>query len=428
MTYNVALNPPAQLAISFTNADVGAQIPISTGVLGTFSGGSGVTKAIPPGTVRAVNPRIKPAYSQFYSMSLERQVSSTLAAGVSYIDTRGIHNYSLTNYNRTDYGQVYENDAAKYAPSGAPNANRLNPQYTSINVRNADGDSYYNAGNAYVRGSNIFHTGMTLTANYTLSHSTDNTSSTFTDGGSQGGNTTGYFDPFNKALDHGNSDFDAKHRISVGIVYQLSDFHTTGFTRSAVGGWEVGSQFTANTGTPFTMYDCGLANTTTCARAHFTQAPNFHRIGDSIPTGTADLFEYIQFPAYSVKNAQNKSVRNSAEYSNYGDPKIGAADLPTIVNGIDTFGNMSARNAFRGPGNFSFNADVNKNIRFTERYSLQLRLEVYNVLNHANSYLNLSGANDVSQTSYITDYKNGAPLGSATPGNRQLQLAGKFIF
>ena len=85
---------------------------------------------------------------------------------------------------------------------------------------------------------------------------------------------------------------------------------------------------------------------------------------------------------------------------------------------------MTARNAFRGPGTISFNMDVNKNIRFTERYSIQLRAEAYNVLNHANSYLNLSGANDVSNTNFAQVYKNGPGQGN----NRQLQLAGKFIF
>ena len=204
------------------------------------------------------------------------------------------------------------------------------------------------------------------------------------------------------------------------MVYAVPDFGTKGFERAAVGGWEVGSQFIANTGTPFSMYDCGLALVTTCARAHFNQAPSFQRTGDEITTATPDTFQYLQFPAYTLAGG----ARNAAEYGTYGDPKIGAADLPTIVNGIDTFGNMSARNAFRGPGALTFNADVNKNIRFTEKYSLQLRLEAYNVLNHANTYLNLGGANDVSQTSYISAYKNGPGQGS----NRQLQLAGKFIF
>ncbi len=431
VTYNVALNPPAQLAISFTNADVGASIPISTGVLGTFSGGSGVQKAIPPGTVRAVDPLIKPVYAQFYSLGLEHQLSSTIAIGGAFTGTRGIHNYSLTNVNRSYYGQVYEGDAALYtkavgSPASLTDTNRLNPQYSSINVRGSDGDSYYSGVNTFVRASNLFHLGLTLTTNYTYSHSTDNTSSTFTDGGSEGGNTTGYFDPFNHALDHGNSDFDQKHRISIGFLYTVPDFHTTGFTRAAVGGWEVGSIYTAATGTPFTEYDCGLPAVTTCARTFFVNNPSHQRTGPATPTGTPDNFAYINFQPYTIQPFATSAAtfRNIFQYGYYVDPKIGAADLPTIVGGMDTFPGMSARNSFRGPGQQTFNANVNKNIKFTERYSVQLRLEAYNVLNHANDYLNLSGANDVSQTSYITTYKNGPGQGA----NRQLQLGGKFIF
>jgi hypothetical protein len=72
----------------------------------------------------------------------------------------------------------------------------------------------------------------------------------------------------------------------------------------------------------------------------------------------------------------------------------------------------------------SFDMDVNKKIQFTERYALQLRCEAYNVLNHANSYLNLTGANDVSNTPFAQINKSGPGQGS----NRQLQLAAKFIF
>ena len=437
VTYNVALNPPAQLAISFTNADVSSSIPISTGPLGSFSGSSGVQKAIPPGTVRAVDPRIKPAYNQFYSLALERQVNSILAAGISYTGERGIHNYSIANYNRSYYGQVYENDPALYikgvgSPSNLTNTNRLNPQFTSINVRGADGDSYYNGVNFFIRGGNLFHQGIALTTNYTYAHSTDNTSSTFTDGQSNGDvGGVAYFDPYNHGLDHGNSDFDVKHRISVAMLWAIpyAD-HTKGFTRAILGGWELGGIFQAATGTPFTMFDCGLSSVTACARARFVQSPSYQSTGGSVPTATPDNFKYITFPAYYIPGPPDShgnptQVRNTAAYASYGDPKIGAADLPTIVNGLDTFpGGMTARNAFRGPGAMSFDMDVNKTIRFTERLSLQLRCEAYNVLNHANSYLNLSGANDVSNTSYAQIYKNGPGQGS----NRQLQLAGKLIF
>ncbi len=443
VTYNVALNPPSQLATSFTSVDTGAPIPISTGALGQFSGVAGVVKSIPQGSVRAVDPKIKPAYNQFYTLALERQVTGTVSAGAAYTGERGIHNYSIANYNRSYYGQVYENDPSLYAaPGSGKNTNRLNPQYTSINVRGADGDSYYNGVNAFVRGSNIYRQGLTATANYTYSHSTDNTSSTFTDGQSNtdvGG--VAYFDPYNHAIDHGNSDFDVKHRISASTIWAIpyAD-HLSFLPRSILGGWEIGSIFTAATGTPFTMYDCGIPNITACPRARFVQTPSYQRTGNGIPVANSpDTFQYITFPDYYKADGKTRT----GAYGVYLDPKTnytsatlspkgangtpipGAADLPTIVNGQDTFpGGMSARNAFRGPGTMSFNMDVNKSIRFTERYSLQLRLEAYNVLNHANSYLNLGGANDVSNTPFAQVYKNGPGQGN----NRQLQLAGKFIF
>ncbi len=448
VTYNVALNPPSQLAISFTNQDVGAPIPISTGVLGSFSGGSGVTKAIPPGTVRAVDPRIKPAYSQFYTLSVERQITPRVSAGIAYSGSRGIHNYSIANYNRSYYGEIYEHDPLLYQPSQLKNSNRLNPQYTSINIRGADGDSYYNGLNLKFTGSNLLRTGLTVTSNYTYSHSTDNTSSTFTDGGSNADvGSVAYFDPYNHLLDHGNSDFDARHRISTSFIWAVPFArNTTGFTRSALDGWEIGTIFSATTGTPFTMYDCGLIAITACPRARFSQTPNYARTGNSTPVpNSPDTFAYINFPDYYVPGPPDAkgnptTVRNTAAYPSYLDPvsnagssptaknpsRIGASDLPTIVNGIDTFpGGMTARNAFRGPGSYNLNMDVNKNIKFSERYGLQLRGEAYNVLNHANSYLNLGGANDVSNTPFAQVYKN---QGYGVGSNRQLQLAAKFIF
>ena len=440
VTYNVALNPPAQLAISFTNNDVGGPIPISTGVLGSFSSGSGVTKAIPPGTVRAVDPRIKPAYMQFYTLALEHQFKS-FAAGAAYTGSRGIHNYSIANYNRSYYGQVYENDAPKYVPSGAVNSNRLNPQFTSINVRGADGDSYYNGLNVFARGSNLLDTGLSFSVNYTYSHSIDNTSSTFTDGQSNadvGG--VAYFDPYNHALDLGNSDFDQKHRVSVGLIYQVPSFGN-GVMRTALGGWQAAGIFSAATGTPFTMYDCGVANVTACPRARFVTPPHYQRTGNSKPiANNPGFFDYIDFPTYPGSD-HTVAGRAAAGYGTYVDPKtnyssslsplsgsaklLGAADLPTIVNGLDTFpGGMTARNAFRGPGNFTFNADLSKNFKVRERFQLQLRAELYNVLNHANSYLALGGTNDVSNTPYAQVQKNGPGQGA----NRQLQLAAKVVF
>lgn len=132
VTYNVALNPPNQFAISISNLDNGGvasnpssgTFPISTGVVGPFSANTGLTKNLPQATVRAVDPNIKPSYEEFYDLSIEHQFVPSLAVGLTYQGSRGIHQYSIANYNRSYYGQIYEGDAATYT-SGAANTNRL---------------------------------------------------------------------------------------------------------------------------------------------------------------------------------------------------------------------------------------------------------------------------------------------------------------
>ena len=100
-------------------------------------------------------------------------------ASVSYVGTRGIHNYSIANINRSFDGSVYEGDARA--------ANRTNYQYGSINWRGADGDSYYHGLTGELRSANLLQTGLNVRADYTWSHSIDNTSSTFSDSGNEAG-------------------------------------------------------------------------------------------------------------------------------------------------------------------------------------------------------------------------------------------------
>ena len=80
--------------------------------------------------------------------------------------------------------------------------------------------------------------------------------------------------------------------------------------------------------------------------------------------------------------------------------------------------NMTARNNFRRPGYWNLDGGLYKNINLTERYSIQLRGEFYNVFNHANLFLN-DGAVDIFSSPFVTAYKE---------GRRQIQLAVKFIF
>jgi hypothetical protein len=86
------------------------------------------------------------------------------------------------------------------------------------------------------------------------------------------------------------------------------------------------------------------------------------------------------------------------------------------------------RNAFRGPGINNWDMSLFKNINFTERTYLQLRLETYNTFNHpqANNAGTGFAAPGPGQTAAAQNLSQGLVNGFRDP--RALQLAAKFYF
>ena len=408
VTFNVIQNPPNYAVVALLETD-----PISTNNLGAFGTGTGSVK-LPNTTLRSVDPNIKPAYSQNWSMSIQRQLDPSTLASITYIGSRGVHNYSISNYNRFGSGANYLGD---------PTATRLNLQYGNINARGADGDSYYESVNVGLRTNNLHHTGLNATVNYTLAHSLDNTSSTFSDGNNVdgGGLVLGYLDPFNHALDHGNSDFDQRHRVTAGVSYNLPFFQkSNGLLKSTLGGWVLGTTFNAGTGNPYTIYDCANV-ATVCPRASFVAgsapAKNKNLVDISALYGP-NTYSYQTLPAYVDANGN----LNTAAYREQTNPITGTNDTPIVgtnpaYDGFVT--GMDSRNKYYGPGTWGEDAKLSKSVKVHERYGLELSATFINVFNHANSYLNLAGTNDVSSYQDTLAYKS---------GNRNTELEARFVF
>ena len=402
VTFNVIQNPPNYAVVAFTSADNGgAIIPVSTNNFAQFGTGTGV-KPLPNVTLRAVDPKIKPAYAENWSLSVEHQFAGTTGS-LSYVGTRGIHNYSIANINRAYDGHVYEGDARV--------ANRTNYQYSNINWRGADGDSYYNGLTAELRSADLFHSGLTVRGDYTFSRSIDNTSSTFSDSGNEagGGLVLGYLDPFNKALDRGPSDFDQKHRVASAIVWAIPYAkNTSGISKILGDNWTLSATFDAQTGTPFSMFDCSNAGTV-CPRASFVNKPSRNRTGgmnDLSGSLGPNTYSYLHLPDF-----YDADGNITAAYNEQVNPDSGTSDEP-ICGGIHNAGchfvpGMDGRNAFRGPGLWHQNIGVVKDFKVHERYDLQFKGEFINIFNHANTFLNLAGSNDVSSYTDVLAYKSG---------------------
>jgi hypothetical protein len=409
VTFNVIQNPPNYGVVAFTTTQAGPLTPISNSNLGVYGTNTGSTY-LPNVTLRAVDPNIKPAYAANWSLSVEHQMAGTTAS-VSYVGTRGVHNYTIANINRVFDGSTYEGDARI--------ANRTNYQYSNINWRGADGDSYYHGLTGELRSADLLHTGVNVRADYTWSHSIDNNSSTFGDSGNVagGGLVLGYTDPFNHALDRGNSDFDQKHRVATAIVWAIPYAkHTTGMTKLLADNWTVSTTFDAQTGTPFTMFDCDYAYTV-CPRASFVNKPARNRTGnmkDLSATYGPNTYSYIHLPDFYDPNSPQDGNTTGVLLTNYNEqinPNTGTSDTP-ICSGIHGMGcsfvpGMDGRNTFRGPGLWHENLGIVKDFKIHDRYDVQLKGEFINILNHANAFLNLGGTNDVSSYTDVLGYYSG---------------------
>ena len=199
------------------------------------------------------------------------------------------------------------------------------------------------------------------------------------------------------AAERGPSSFDVKLINVTSLVYRLPFGKGRQFASAmnpavdaVLGGWELNTINTANSGTPVNVYYTpSAANDVTGLGADYR--------------GEAFLRPNVSGSAASQSAAQSL-LTYFAGYTFSTPP----ANAP--------FGNLG-RNAFRAPGLEQWDLAINKNFRIREGISLQFRSEFFNVLNHTN----FASPNVIS---------NSTAFGTITSTNppRQIQFALKLLF
>ena len=116
--------------------------------------------------------------TQFYSLAVDHQLATNTLLSLQYAGARGIHLYDIKNINGLGSGNVFAGDPLSDG-NGNVALTRLNNQYSNINNRGSNGDSYYQAMNIQFQATNLYHSSFSVVANYTLSHATDELSTAF---------------------------------------------------------------------------------------------------------------------------------------------------------------------------------------------------------------------------------------------------------
>ena len=306
-----------------------------------------------------------------WNLNLQTQFSPRDVLSVAYVGQTGVHVLVVNNINQALPG------------SGAVNVRRPYPNLADGTQNNPIGHSSYHS----LQASYIYTAAKSLhlQAAYTYSHSLDNTSGT--------GAAVGYQNPYNLASYYGNSDFDLRHSLVLSQTYDLpfgrGQSHMTHVGPAMdllVGGWQLNSIDSFQTGSPFTP----------------TMATS------NLNNGTG-----VQYPNRIGSGKGNRSVLaffNTADF---------------VAPSIYTYGN-SGRNILFGPGTAQFDFSLFKTIHFNEaatRY-LQLRAEAFNVFNHP-QFNNPNAQIGGSTAGRITSA--GQPV-LFQRTSREIQLAAKIYF
>ncbi len=330
-------------------------------------------------------------YSETYSASVEREVARNTILSASYTGTQAHHLLVLISANPGDAALCLSLSQPRDVMPGTPTCGPFgesntyttasgqtiqgtrgpfSSQFAAVTYQKTIGNSAYNAFDVSLR-----HTGSALDLQlaYTYGKSLDESSS-----------LAEAVNPLNPRLSRALSAFDLRQNLAISYDWKLP--------LGKVKGWSLSGVTRFTTGMPVTLFN----NTDTSLLG-------------TIPNGINN--NGVDTPDYAGgKLAINTNPRNDRSAFN-----TSLFSLPSIGQ-VGT----AARRFFYGPGMANFDVSLHKSVRLTESRSIELRLEAFNVFNHAQFFGPATVDGNITSASF------GQIVGSDAP--REIQMAIRFRF
>jgi hypothetical protein len=390
-------NPPFQQKLSITQTTL--DDPLAGNPVISLS----------PVRVYGIDPNFKTPYVQHWSFDVQHQFGQKTLVTAGYYGSRGVHLTGLVDLNLLPPGYAISlgPTACAVGTSTTPTApcqvahtvfttsgqeailGQIRPYrgYDDVRYLETAFDSNYHS--LQITAQRRFSRSSQINMAYTWAKNMTNSQNEF---------ATAPQNTYDLKAEYARANLDRRHVFNINYVYEIPYFSDQkGFQGKLLGGWQFSGIFYYYTGLAFAPATSSndpaglglLGNSPSGSRPDMLCDPN--------ATATHDLTPAVWF--------------NTACFAN-----------PPGISGVDAVNRVgnAGRNTINGPSTTRLDATLAKNIRFSESKSIQLRWEVFNVLNHTN-FTTFSSTN-------VTSSVFGQINLAAARDARSMQLAIKFSF
>ena len=333
------------------------------------------------GALTAFDPHLKLPYALEWNVALEQGLGKQEGISASYVGS---------------VGRRLLQTADVLSP---------NPNYGEAILVANSATSDYNA--LQVQFQRRLSSGLQALASYTWSHSIDDASA-----GSLGNGANRLVPALNPRSNRGASDFDIRHAFSAAATYSIPTPQLPWFPKAVLKNWSLQNILQVRSAPPVNVFNTlfgfdQLFSASTLVRPDVVSGVPFYLFGSSYPGGKA--LNPVAFTA-----------------------------PPTDANGNPLRQGDLGRNALRGFGATQWDFAVHREFPLRETFKLQLRAELFNLLNHPNfgqPVSDLQQPNFGLSTQMLAQDLGGGNLGSGgfsslyqIGGPRSVQFALKLIF
>jgi len=324
--------------------------------------------------VFAFDRNIKTPYMENYNLNIQQQLSSKAMIQVGYVGSQGHRLWRFFDISQPSQAQVTASDCpngiATCATTGAITGDYGVPRsYIGSNFpygafyvlkENSTGKSNYNALQASFRITG-WH-GVTSIANYVWSKSLDNSS----DGEDFEPNAAQPNDSFNPQLEYAPSNFNIPHRFTWNFAYELPKMG--GNWQRLKNGWGLNSIVTLQAGQPF-QFNYNFESDYSGSGSGFDRPD----LVGPIVYHPHDPLNYVDLSSFAIPCTIQPGLTSATLTNTSKD----------CVPGTRHFGNLG-RNSLHGPSFKEWNFALYKTTALTERLTMQLRADFFNIINHPN--------------------------------------------